>query len=226
MSSKMADSTSKGLQKPIPENLEFYQVDMNFINNAKIHSILNHVPVFLQTQLQGNPLMDELGIWQMLNEQNLIETKDKKEFKNVLKRGVKVLIFSTIVSAMLNMGLTRLKIRGRRFINLTMFLRLPVRFAIFGLNYYLFIVGFLFNHMIRLHFYMNYKYSDRFKLYNETGDPLVMNPLFLNDPTYKPEEAESKKILYEKVKQTQLMMNMQSKEFEKMLEAEKKNKKI
>jgi hypothetical protein len=69
---------------------------------------------------------------------------------------------------------------------------------------------------------MNNKYMIRFKEYNEKCDPLIMNPLILNEPNMSNEEKEIRKLEVDKIRSQQLMIVLQSREFENQIRQGKK----
>lgn len=219
---------SKDTKKNLSENIELYQIDINSIKDSPSVSIIEALPAIMRSQLSQQPFMDEMSLWATLNEQNLIEKKDKKEFSNFVKKCVKLSILAIISGTIINRGLTKLTIRKKKFMNLFFLLRLPIRLSIYLATFSFLVYPPTLNHFTRLHYYMNNKYYYRYKKFNITGDPLEMNTLFVNDPSYTPEEKEAKKALYEKVKQQQMMMIMEMKEMEKMMKMQEnqKNKKI
>jgi hypothetical protein len=218
---------SKEKTKHFSENLELYQIDPDTLLNAPTVSIIESLPPLMKSQLSKNPLMDEMSLWASFNEQNLIEKKDKKEFSNFIKKCVKLSLLAIVTGTVLNRGLTKLTIRKKKFLDFSLLIKIPVRFLIYFACVKLIVFNPTLKDFTRLHYYMNHKYSNRYKRFNITGDPLEMNTLFINDPSFTPEENEAKKALYEKVKQQQTMMIMEMKEMDKMMKMqEAQNKKI
>lgn len=216
------------MKKTETKNLDYKNLSIEDLNNNPPPSILEYVPLFMKMNLTGNPLMDEMALWQAFSQQGLIENVDIKESKTFVRKAVKHSLVSIILATILNRGLTKVKIGKKSFLDYRIFIKLPIRLSIFGLC-----IGFLtfnpmFNHFIRLHYYMNTKYSYRYKRFNEEAEPLIMNPQFYSDPSYSPSEKESRKALYEKVKVQQLQMNMEGKEMERLMkiEAQKQGKNL
>mmetsp|Transcript_2677 Transcript_2677/g.2743 ORF Transcript_2677/g.2743 Transcript_2677/m.2743 type:complete len:217 (+) Transcript_2677:27-677(+) len=208
-------------QKKQSDNIEFSQVDFSSLDKQPHRSILDHIPNLMKTQLTGNILMDEMAVWGMIHEQKLFESKDIKEMKSFIKRAVKLSLIAMVTGTVLNRRITKLKLRNKQFLDLSILVKFPIRLGIFAVTFYMIALNPLFKHFIRLHYYMNYKYSDRYRRFNEVGDPLIMNPLFLTDPSYTSEEAEVRKMLFERVRSQTMMMIMEGKEMEKMMKQQK-----
>lgn len=185
------------------------------------NSITQHAPLLFKTSFQGGP-MDELAIWSFFNENNLIEKKDKQEFKNFIKKGVKLSILSVIIAIVANRGLSMIKIKNRQFLNLHFILRFPIRISLFGISWYFACFNPMLLNLFKLRDYMTHKYSPRYQRFNEVGDPSLMNPGFINDPTLNAEERETQRFLYDKVRSRQMEIIMKSKEMEMMMKMQKK----
>jgi len=189
------------------KNIELYQVSNEMVKGGLPDSVLSHALYIEKIQFQGNPLMDEVALWMEMNNNGLIEAKDIKECKRYIRNSTKYVLSSLI----LGFGFNRLGITKTRAFHWRTVIRIPLRLFFIvlplGLSYYFPIM----NEFSRLHYYFNVKYAERLKKYNQEGEPLIMNPTFMEDIP----DAESRKSIYEKTKSYQMMKMMQSKEMEK-----------
>lgn len=212
----------------VSNNKNTPEIDYNTINLdettdfSKFHSVLEYTPLILQDQFSGNPMMDELSIWGQLYTFNLIEKKDIKIVKKELITSIKYGLVSVIAASILNRGLTKINIKGFRFMRMNFILRLFIRFSIFSGFIYGGCVIKSFSNFLKLHYYFNLKYADRYRRLNITAEPLIMNPNFYTDPSYTTDEADSMKAYYDQVKQNLFSMNMQEKQMKQMRDAGKK----
>ena len=180
-------------------------------------SILNYLPkVMLQEQQMPNPIMMEFGIWSYFLEQNLIEPQDKKEINKFKKNAIKYSLVSLFAGGLLNRGLSMIKIKGKDILKIPFLLRVPIRLGVFGFALYFITFNPMLSNLMRLHYYLNMKYSKRLQLFNSTCDPKVMNTLFLDDPALTPEQRDIKKFEYDKVRSRHAMIMEQNKAFEMM----------
>ncbi len=186
------------------------------------YSLLNHAPSIMLAQFSGNPLMDEMFLWKGFKDQNLLEPNDKKEINHFMKKSFKLLIVTVAAGGVLNRGLSKIKIGSFEFFKLHFLLRFPIRLTVFGLSFYF--IGFnpLMNNLMKLHYYLNMKYCERYKQYNINCDPKTMNPLFLDDPSLSTEEKEIRRFEYDKIRSKQSMLMMQNREYEQMMKSGKK----
>lgn len=185
-------------------------------------SIINFVPTAFLQQLSGNIMMDEMQIWKSLNDQYLLEYNDRKQVSGLIRKSVKLFILSFSIGCLGNRGLSLLKYKSFEFFRIPFLLRLPIRFSMFILSFYIFLINPILNSTFQLRAYMNNKYMIRFKEYNEKCDPLIMNPLILNEPNMSNEEKEIRKLEVDKIRSQQLMIVLQSREFENQIRQGKK----
>jgi len=185
------------------------------------YSILNHVPSLKLAQYSGNPLMDEMMLWKEFKDQNLLEPNDKKEINHFMKKSFKLLIVTFAVGGILNRGLSKIKIRSFELFKLHFLIRFPIRLSLFGISFYF--IGFnpLMNNLMKLHYYLNMKYCERYKQYNINCDPKTMNPLFIDDPNLSSEGKEIRRLEYDKIRSKHSMLMMQNKEYEQMMKSGK-----
>lgn len=220
---KRDEKTNRIVNKLHSEEIELYQIDLNQLEDLEHRSILNHAPLLMKRQMQGNPLIDELSIWSMLSTQGLIEQNDMKLLKQTLRNTFKYILFFSLLTGFSNRILTKkLIIRQKRFLDYNIFMRMFCRCSIIGVFSY-FLYNKVFDSFVRIHYYMNYKYSERYRKYNIEGEPLIMNPSFLNHPSYSSSEIEIRKALYDKTKSQQMQIIFEEKEIEKMLAKQKKS---
>ena len=196
-----------------------------------IESIIDNLPAFMKIQMEQSDqplernLMTELSMWQFFHQNGLIEEKDIGEIKGLFKTVAKHFSVGCLIGIGLNRFFTGIwwnksnplnKIYGVNF-----FTRLACRILIFtGVNYFICFSKAVDN-FIKIHYYMNVKYSKRLKKFNDDGEPLIMNPTFYNDENLSNEDQQLKKMMYEKVRYQMKMMVLEGKEMEKLM----KNKK-
>lgn len=192
---------------------------------GNLESIIDNLPAFMKIQMEQSDqqieknLMTELSMWQFFNQNGLIEEKDIGEVKNFFKSASKLFAVGTLIGIGLNRFFTTIwwnksnplnKIYGVNF-----FARLTCRLLIFTSVNYVICFNKSVDNFIRLHFYMNCKYSRRLKKFNDDGEPLLMNPTFYSDESYSNEDQQLKRMMYEKIRYQMKMMVMEGKEMEK-----------
>lgn len=185
-------------------------------------SIINFVPTAFLQQLSGNIMMDEMQIWKSLNDQYLLEYNDRNQVSGLIRKSLKLFILSFSIGCIGNRGLSLLKYKSFEFFRIPFLLRFPIRFSIFMLSFYIFLINPMLNSTFQLRTYMNNKYMIRYKEYNEKCDPLIMNPLILNEPNMSNEDKEIRKLEVDKIRSQQLMIVLQSREIENQIRQSKK----
>jgi hypothetical protein len=191
---------------------------MNESNLAIENSILNYTPLLMIKQFKGNPILDEYSVWQYLLNQNLIETKDKNEISNLIRKSIKLTFLSFGIGLIINRYVSIINIKGKSISQLYFILRIPIRLSFFLISFKFFAFDSIISNVIKLHYYLNMKYSERFKRFNITCDPLSMNPYFFED-NITPEQREIKQLEYNKLKGRHSLLIIQSKELETSLKS-------
>ena len=188
-------------------------------------SIIDNLPAFMKIQMEQSEqqieksLMTELSMWQFFNQNGLIEEKDIREIKNFFKSASKLFAIGSLIGIGLNRFFTTIwwnkSNRLNKIYGVNFFARLTCRLLIFTSVNYVICFNKSVDSFIRLHFYMNCKYSKRLKKFNDDGEPLLMNPTFYNDESYSNEDQQLKRMMYEKIRYQMKMMVMEGKEMEK-----------
>ena len=184
-------------------------------------SIVDVVGPEMAAARSGNLLMDEVQIYGGLYQQKMLEKVDRDEIKNIFRRGTKLLILSLIVGGVSNRLVTKLKIRKFDFLNVNILLRIFVRLSIFSVSLSTIFFLPMLEHLLNVRNKLNYKYIPRMRLYQSEMDPLIMNPILLNEPGMTEDEREYMKVFYDNMKSQSAMMKAQMKMME---EKEKKDR--
>jgi hypothetical protein len=184
-------------------------------------SIVDVVGPEMAAARSGNLLMDEVQIYGGLYQQKMLEKVDRDEIKNIFRRGTKLLILSLLVGGVSNRLVTKLKIRKFDFMNVNILLRIFVRLSIFSVSLSTIFFLPMLEHLLNVRNKLNYKYIPRMRLYQSEMDPLIMNPILLNEPGMTEDEREYMKVFYDNMKSQSAMMKAQMKMME---EKEKKDR--
>jgi hypothetical protein len=189
-----------------------------FMLNPQSQSICDVVAPEMAQNLSGNLLMDEAQIFGGLYQQKMLEKIDRDDIMNSGRRGVKLFLLSAIVGSASNRLLTVARFGKFDFLNLRLIFRLVFRFGIFAVSFHQIFYNPMMNHVLKLRDYLNTKYIPRMRMYTQEMDPLIMNPLLLNEPGMTPDEKEYMKVFYENMKSQAAMMKAQM----RMMEQENK----
>lgn len=153
-------------------------------------------------QMGGAPmLMNELMIWNEFHSKKFLEKSDRKEMEGIIKRAGKLFIVSLLVGGIANRILTQIKIGGKDFINMRLLFRLPIRLLIFfaAING-IFLIP-MTDHLNMLSNKLNAKYVPRYLAFEKSGgDPVIMNPSYLNEEGMSEEEKEYVNKYYDSMK--------------------------
>lgn len=180
------------------------------------NSILNYAPLMMHQSFTKNPIIDELSLWNKFKSQNLIETKDIKNLDYLQKKAVKLIIFSLLNTFLLNRALSSIKIYNKDFFNIRLIFRIIIRNSILIGSLYFIVYKPMKRNILEYRDYLNTKYIPRYELFNKSGEPLDMNPLYLNDPLNDDYKTNLNKILYERTKSEQMNIIMATKQMELM----------
>jgi len=184
-------------------------------------SIVDVVGPEMAAARSGNLLMDEVQIYGGLYQQKMLEKVDRDEIKNIFRRGTKLLILSLLVGGVSNRLVTKLKIKKFDFLNVNIIFRIFVRLSIFSVSLSTIFFLPMLEHLLNVRNKLNYKYIPRMRLYQSEMDPLIMNPILLNEPGMTEDEREYMKVFYDNMKSQSAMMKAQMKMME---EKEKKER--
>jgi hypothetical protein len=201
-------------------NKSLLQLPVN-VNYDEV-SIVDVVGPEMAAARSGNLLMDEVQIYGGLYQQKMLEKVDRDEIKNIFRRGAKLLILSLVVGGVTNRFITKLKIRKFDFLNMNIIFRIFVRFSIFSISLSTIFFLPMLEHLLNVRNKLNYKYIPRMRHYQMEMDPLIMNPLLLNEPGMTDDEKEYMKVFYDNMKSQAAMMKAQMKMME---EKDRKDKK-
>ena len=190
------------------------------IDNDEL-SIVDVVGPEMAAARSGNLLMDEVQIFGGLYQQKMLEKVDRDEIINIFRRGTKLLILSLIVGGVSNRFITKLKIRKFDFLNMNIIFRLFVRLSIFSVSLSTLFFLPMLEHLLNVRNKLNAKYIPRMRLYQSEMDPLIMNPILLNEPGMTEDERDYMKVFYDNMKSQASMMMAQMKMME---EKEKKDR--
>lgn len=193
-------------------NKSLLQLPVN-INNDEL-SIVDVVGPEMAAARSGNLLMDEVQIYGGLYQQKMLEKVDRDEIKNIFRRGAKLFLLGMIVGGVGNRFVTKLKIRKFDFLNINIIFRIFVRFSIFTVSFSSIFFLPMLEHLLNARNKLNQKYIPRMRLYQMEMDPLIMNPLLLNEPGMTDDEKEYMKVFYENMKSQAAMMKAQMKMME------------
>jgi hypothetical protein len=185
-----------------------------FMMQPKEESIVDVIGPEMAQQRSGNLLMDEIQIFGGLYQQKMLEKIDRDEIMKTGRRAAKLFILSTIVGGALNRAVTIMKFGKRDFLNLRFIFRAFFRLGIFALSYNFVFYNPMMAHLLNLRDRLNIKYIPRMKSYQMEMDPLIMNPLLLNEPGMTPDEKEYMKVFYENMRSQASMMKAQMKMME------------
>lgn len=186
---------------------------MNGNTIAIENSILNYTPLLMLRKFKGNPILDEYSVWQYFLSQNLIESQDNNEISNLIRKSIKLSILSLGIGLIINRYISIINLKGKSISQLYLIIRLPIRLSIMLLSFKFIAFNPIVSNVIRLHYYLNMKYSERFKNFNITCDPLTMNPYFFENSLTQ-EQKDIKQIEYNKLKGRHSLLIIQSKELE------------
>lgn len=136
------------------------------------------------------PILLELNMWYEFYSQKFLEKEDRKDIESMVHRAGKLFVVSLLIGGVANRMLTNLKLFGKDFLNLKLFIRLPIRFFIFSMSFSGICLVPMTDHLINLYDKINNKYVERFIRFQKQGDPLIMNPNLLNEEGMSKDERE------------------------------------
>lgn len=164
-----------------------------------------------QYETTGHLLMDEVMIYGTFYQKKMLEYNDRNEIINIARKAVKFSLISIGMIGIYNRLLTKLKFKKFDFLNLRIFLKLPIRLS--GSLFILYFGAFIpvFSHALDILDKINEKYYKRFEIFRNNGDPLIMNPGLLDEPGYTEEERANTLQFVENIRMQQQQMKMQEK---------------
>lgn len=157
----------------------------------------------------GSPFMDHIMIFGTFYQKKMIDRSDRVEIQNMGRRAIKLFFVALIMTGASNRLLTKLKFRKFDFLNLRLFLRLPVRLFITGACFWFCFLTPMANHLFYNVDKLNEKYYSRFELFKNSGDPLIMNPGLLEEPDFTEEERANTIQFVENVRMQNKQAQMQ-----------------
>lgn len=130
----------------------------------------------------------ELMIFKEISNGKLIEYEDREQMTNLQKKGLKLLLGTTIIVFASNRALTIIQTKRFNFMNFHIIKRLLMRGTILTGCFYTCFYLPLLKELILCSDGLNKKYLPRYKQYIKSRNPLHMNPKLWKDPELTEEE--------------------------------------